>query len=129
MPRTARQVGVNVNKLNIPENGIKAGLKYMQWISEQLSDELPADVKTWFTLAAYNAGLGHLKDARNLARKKGLNPDRWFGHVEKAFLLLSKPEYHKKSRYGYVRGREPVNYVKHIQALYELYSKKHPLEA
>ena len=26
MPRTARQVGVNVNKLNIPENGNKAGL-------------------------------------------------------------------------------------------------------
>lgn len=127
MPRTAREVGIS--ELDKPENGLKAGIKYMSWIRDQLSDELPADVKMWFTLSAYNAGLGHLKDARHLAVKKGLNPDRWFNHVEEAFLLLSKPEYHKKARYGYVRGIEPVTYVKHIQALYELYSKKHPGEA
>ncbi len=127
MPRTAREVGIT--DLKKPENGLRAGLKYMSWINEQLSDELPADVKFWFTLAAYNAGLGHLKDARRLAAKQGLNPDRWFGHVEKAFLLLSKPKYNKQARYGYVRGIEPVTYVKQIQALYELYSKKHPDEA
>lgn len=126
MPRTAREVGIS--NLKKPENGLRAGLKYMTWINGQLSDELPPDVRVWFTLAAYNAGLGHLKDARNLAVKQGLNPDRWFGNVEKTFLLLSKPKYNKKARYGYVRGNEPVTYVKHIQALYELYSKKHPDE-
>lgn len=127
MPRTAREVGIT--DLEKPENGLRAGLKYMNWINEQLSNELPADVQIWFTLAAYNAGLGHLKDARRLTAQQGLNPDRWFGHVEKAFLLLSKPKYHKQARYGYVRGIEPVTYVKQIQALYELYSKKHPDEA
>lgn len=127
MPKTAREVGIK--DLDKPENGLRAGVKYMAWINEQLSDELPADVQVWFTLAAYNAGLGHLKDARILAKQKGLNPNRWFGHVEKAFLLLSKPKYYKRARYGYVRGTEPVSYVKSIQALYELYSKKHPLEA
>ncbi len=127
MPRTAREVGID--HLEEPENGLRAGLKYMAWLDSQLSSELPADVQVWFTLAAYNAGLGHLKDARSLAIKQGLNPDRWFGNVEKTFLLLSKPKYHKKARYGYVRGIEPVTYVKEIQALYELYSKKHPDEA
>ncbi len=127
MPRTAREVGID--DLEKPENGLRAGLKYMAWIDAQLSNELPADVQVWFTLAAYNAGLGHLKDARSLATKEGLNPDRWFGNVEKTFLLLSKPKYHKKARYGYVRGIEPVTYVKQIQALYELYSNKHPDEA
>ncbi|MCU7800356.1 MAG: transporter substrate-binding domain-containing protein [gamma proteobacterium symbiont of Lucinoma myriamae] len=127
MPRTAREVGIS--NLEKPENGLRAGVKYMAWISKQLSDELPLDVHTWFTLAAYNAGLGHLKDARNLALKQGLNPNRWFGHVEKAFLLLSRPEYYKKARYGYVRGIEPVTYIKRIQALFELYSNKHPEEA
>ncbi len=127
MPRTAREVGID--DLEKPENGLRAGLKYMAWIDAQLSNELPADVQVWFTLAAYNAGLGHLKDARSLAAKEGLNPDRWFGNVEKTFLLLSKPKYHKKARYGYVRGIEPVTYVKQIQALYELYSNKHPDEA
>ncbi len=127
MPRTAREV--SIKDLEKPENGLRAGIKYMRWIDDQLSSELPADVQVWFSLAAYNAGLGHLKDARNLATKEGLNADRWFGHVEKAFLLLSKPQYYKKARYGYVRGTEPVSYVKHIQALYELYSKKHTDEA
>ncbi len=127
MPRTAREVAVS--NLEKPQNGLRAGLKYMTWISKQLSGDLPADVQVWFTLAAYNAGLGHLKDARILAVKQGLNPDRWFGHVDKAFLLLSRPKYHKTARYGYVRGSEPVKYVKNIQALYELYSKKHPNEA
>lgn len=127
MPRTAREVGIS--NLDTPGNGLRAGVKYMAWINDQLSDELPADVQVWFTLAAYNAGLGHLKDARILAKKQGLNPDRWFGHVDQAFLLLAKPEYYKKARYGYVRGTEPVSYVKQIQALYELYSKKHPDEA
>lgn len=101
----------------------------MPWISKQLSDELPLDVHTCFTLAAYNAGLGHLKDARNLALKQGLNSNRCFGHVEKAFLLLSRPKYYKKARYAYVRGIEPVTYIKKIQALFELYSNKQQEEA
>ncbi|MCU7837209.1 MAG: transporter substrate-binding domain-containing protein [gamma proteobacterium symbiont of Taylorina sp.] len=124
MPRTAKEVGIS--NLEKPENGLRAGLKYMAWVNDQLSDDLSADVRIWFTLAAYNAGLGHLKDARNLARHQGLNPDRWFGHVEKAFLLLSKPKYHNNTQYGYVRGIEPVNYIKKIQVLYEFYSKKYP---
>ncbi len=126
MPKTAIQVGIS--NLEEPENGLRAGIKYMAWISKQLSIELPKDVHTWFTLAAYNAGLGHLKDARWLATQQGLNPNLWFGNVEKAFLLLSKPEYHKNARYGYVRGIEPVMYIKKIQALFKLYNNKHPNE-
>lgn len=124
MPRTAKEVGIK--DMHSPENGLRAGIKYMAWIRKQLPDDLPPDVKVWFTLAAYNAGLSHLKDARILAKQRGLNPDRWFGHVEQAFLLLSKPQYHKKTRFGYVRGIEPVTYIKQIQVLYQLYSKKFP---
>jgi membrane-bound lytic murein transglycosylase F len=123
MPRTAREVGIK--HLEKPENGLRAGMKYMDWIYRQLSDDLPVKDRMWFTLAAYNAGLGHLKDARRLAVQKGYNPNRWFDNVEKAFLLLSQKKYAKKARYGYVRGIEPVTYVRTIQALYELYTKKH----
>ncbi len=126
MPRTAKQVGVS--NLEDPRQGLKAGMKYMAWLDKQLGDDLPADVKTWFTLAAYNAGLGHLKDAQNLASKQGLDPNRWFGHVETAFLLLSQPKYHKHTQYGYVRGIEPVTYIKKIQVLYDFYLKKFPDE-
>ena len=35
-----------------------------------------------FTLSGYNGGAGWVNRDRNLAAKKGLDPDRWFRHVE-----------------------------------------------
>ncbi len=75
----------------------------------------------WFTLASYNAGSGHVRDAIKLAKEQGLNPDRWFDNVEKAMLLLAKREYASKARYGYVRGQEPVKYVRQIRQRYIAY--------
>ena len=75
----------------------------------------------WFTLAAYNAGHGHVEDARRLARQKGWDGDRWFDNAEKAMLLLSKEKYAAKARYGYVRGIEPVSYVRNIRQRYRAY--------
>jgi membrane-bound lytic murein transglycosylase F len=75
----------------------------------------------WFALAAYNAGPGHVFDARILARRQGWDADRWFGDVDKAMLLLGKREYASKARHGWVRGREPVNYVASIRDRYQAY--------
>jgi membrane-bound lytic murein transglycosylase MltF len=36
-------------------------------------------------------------------------------------LLLSKKKYAKKARYGYVNGKEPVNYVRDIRQRFEAY--------
>ena len=119
MPRTAKEL--KLTDLEDPEIGIHAGIKYMKWVRERFESELDVKDRMWFTLAAYNAGQGHIKDARRLARKKGWNPNRWFNHVEKALLLLSKKEYAKKARHGYVRGQEPVNYVRNIKNRYEAY--------
>ncbi|MDH5729462.1 MAG: transporter substrate-binding domain-containing protein [Gammaproteobacteria bacterium] len=119
MPRTARQLGFK--DLHRPEQGIHSGLKYMDWIRDRFEDDIPVKDRMWFVLAAYNAGVGHVRDARILARRMGWQSNRWFGHVEKAMLLLSRRKYARKSRHGYVRGREPVNYVKEISARYEAY--------
>jgi membrane-bound lytic murein transglycosylase F len=40
-------------------------------------------------------------------------------------LLLAKPEYHKQARFGYVRGSEPVQYVKAIRDRYLGYLQVH----
>ena len=116
MPRTARQMGIS--GLYEPENGIRAGVAYMGWLEERFPRSLPFDQKIYFTLAAYNAGHGHVRDARILAEQLGKDPNRWFNNVEDAMLLLSQPEYYKKARFGYVRGREPVNYVRQIRDRY-----------
>lgn len=119
LPVTARRFGIS--NLKEPENSIAAGVRMMSWLHRRMDSTLPVRERIWFTLAAYNAGLGHLIDARRLALELGLDRDKWFDNVEKAMLLLSKPEYYRKARHGYVRGHEPVAYVRDIRDLYDAY--------
>ena len=58
-------------------------------------------------------------DARDRAKEMGLDSNKWFGHVEKSMLLLSKKDVAKKVRNGYCRCEEPVNYVSEIQNRYD----------
>ncbi len=119
MPRTARAMGVK--NTSDPANNIKGGIKYLDWLRDRFDPKLPIPERLWFTLAAYNAGAGHVQDARRLARRLGHDADRWFGHTEEAMLLLAKKKYAKKARYGYVNGKEPVNYVRDIRQRFEAY--------
>ena len=119
MPRTGASMGFY--ELEDPDVGTHAGVKYMDRLVRRFDPKLPFRQRVRFALAAYNAGLGHVLDARSLARKQGLDPNRWFGNVEKAMLLLSQRRYYRKARYGYCRGKEPVAYVSHIQAKYQAY--------
>ncbi len=119
MPRTARSLGFN--NLDEPVNSIQAGIKYMDWLRDRFKTELPIAERLWFSLAAYNAGVGHVHDARRLAGQIGLDPDRWFANTETAIILLSQKQYSSKARYGFVNGDEPVNYVRNIKQRFEAY--------
>lgn len=119
MPRTARDLGYKLPFSE--ESGIAAGVAYLAWSRDRFEETLPPQERIWFSLAAYNAGSGHVYDARRLAEQQGWNPDIWFDNVEKAMLLLSKRKYHSKARFGYVRGSEPVNYVRKIRKRYQAY--------
>jgi len=125
LPRAAREVGVKGN-LYDPENSIKAGVRYLRRMINLLDPKLPMSERIRFGLVSYNAGRGHMLDARRLARKEGLDPDVWYDNTEKAMLLLSRREYHSKSRFGYVRGSEPVNYVREIENRYFNYARHLP---
>jgi len=119
LPRTARSLGFN--RLTDPEECTHAGIAYLAQLMSQLEPDLAVHQRVRFALAAYNAGMGHVSDARRLARELGLDPNRWFGSVEKAMLELQKPAYYRHARYGYARGSEPVRYVSQIQTRYEQY--------
>lgn len=119
LPVTAKRFGIE--DLSDPEKSIIAGIRMLSWIYSRFEQELPVKERTWFTLAAYNAGLGHVFDARVVAREEGLDPNRWFGNVEQAMRLLSRPKYFRKATHGYVRGIEPVTYVREIRELYTAY--------
>ncbi len=125
LPKTAKSLGFN--EVKTPKHGVEAGVKYLNWVRERFDPDLPVDVRIWFALAGYNAGPGHVHDAQRLARKLGMNPNRWFGHVEEAIKLLAKRKYARQARHGYCRGSEPAKYVQEIKRRYDAYQQAIPL--
>jgi len=119
LPRTAAELGVK--DLKDPEQAIASGVQYLDWTRARFSKNLPVQEQIFFSLASYNAGYGHVKDAQRLAKQLGLRSDKWFNNVEKAMLLLQRRQYYQKARFGYVRGKEPVNYVRDIHQRYLSY--------
>lgn len=120
MPDTGKQVGEK--NLFDPESSVRAGMKYLEWLHRKFEDkDISPENMMWFTLAAYNAGLGHVYDAQDLAEEKGWDRRIWFDNVENAMLLLSQKKYYQKARFGYARGQEPYDYVRRIHARYRTY--------
>ena len=76
-----------------------------------------------FGLASYNVGHGHVKDAMILAEQNGMDPDRW-QNIKATLPLLSKSKYYKKTKHGYARGWEPIQYVERILTYYDILKKK-----
>lgn len=129
MPATAERFGID--SLATPEDNIKAGVEYIRWLENILSDKVPdPKERKFFVMASYNVGLGHVLDAQRLAKKFGKNPQIWFNSVDKFLLNKSKPEYYSDPvvKYGYCRGDEPFNYVSEIYERYEHYRNIIPAE-
>ncbi len=122
MPATALEVGFNDTELADPETAIHAGIKYLARLRASFDADIAIDERTWFALAAYNAGIARVERARRLASRLGLNPNRWFGHVEVAMRELSNPQYvsdaAKRCRCG-----EPIIYVRSILSMYSTYQR------
>ena len=119
MPATAQDIGAQ--NLDKPANSIQAGVKYLSMLRDQFEDDLLLEDRTWFTLASYNAGFGRVKKARELTAKMGLDPNRWFGNVEKAMLALAQPFEKDGEMIRNCRCGETVVYVHEIRTLYNNY--------
>jgi membrane-bound lytic murein transglycosylase MltF len=107
MPETGKEQKVgDVRKL---EPNIHAGVKYMRFIRNSFFENEPMDDlnKGLFTFAAYNAGPGRVRQLRKEASSRGLDPNVWFGQVER---VASEKI-----------GRETVTYVSNIYKYYVAY--------
>jgi membrane-bound lytic murein transglycosylase F len=122
-PTTAAELGFA--DVTEPAQGIEAGVTYLARMREGWGP-LSNDERTWLALASYNAGRGHVEDARRLAEQQGLDPDRWFDHTEQALLLLARKEFAARARHGYVRAGEPVAYVRQVRERYLAYAEAVP---
>ncbi len=116
VPATA---GVSADSLRIPQVNVEAGVHYFRELYDSYAYLEPSD-RMAFALAAYNAGRGHLDDARMLSIMRGADPNHWDDSVRDSLMLLCNPEHHALVRYGYVRGSETVGYVRDVLRRYDL---------
>lgn len=121
MPGTAAHLGLEKSRLMEPEDNIAAAAKYIRELNGLFRD-VPASERVSYVLASYNGGHYHVRDAMNLARKYGKNPNRW-ADVQEFILKLSSPTFYKDNvvKYGYLRGSETVDYVSKIHARWAQY--------
>ncbi|PHQ66087.1 MAG: membrane-bound lytic murein transglycosylase MltF [Sulfurimonas sp.] len=109
--RTAKLLGVK-NRLN-PQQSIRGGTRHLNQMLKNVPKGVEGDNKLKFALAAYNIGMGHIKDAQKLTKKMRLNQNIW-SDLKKALPLLSQKRYYQTLKHGYARGSEPVRYVDSI---------------
>jgi membrane-bound lytic murein transglycosylase F len=110
---TARGLGI-ADRLD-PRASIFGGAHHFVQVRNQLPRRITEPERTWFTLAAYNVGMGHLEDARVITQMHGKNPDTW-DEVRQHLPLLTQAKWYTRVKRGYARGWEPVRFVENIRS-------------
>ncbi|MDO9451550.1 MAG: membrane-bound lytic murein transglycosylase MltF [Stagnimonas sp.] len=102
-----------------PAQSIEGGARVLADLLEKIPPEVLEPDRTWMALAAYNQGLGHLLDARQLTAERGGDNLHWVD-VRDTYPLLSRPRWAKKAKYGFARGREAVDFVSNVRAYLDI---------
>lgn len=128
MPLVANQFGVEPDEILDPEVNITTGIRLLNKLQKDLKFKKKASFEDRMSiiLACYNAGWGHVTDARRLAEKHGLDSDKW-SYVSS--YLLNKNDYldDPSVRCGKFRGVSTLSYVKSVMRTYKAYCKVAPM--
>ena len=126
IPSTAKLLGIK--NIYDPAENIDAGCRYLKQLQEKFKDVRNRNDKICFTLAAYNGGYHHIRDAMNLARKNGKNPYSW-NDVRFFVRNLDKPQYYNDPvvKNGFMIGSETYNYVESILQRWSKYRDGKPV--
>src|SRR3954454_23647234 len=117
LPLTAGDPNVDIARIEVLENNVHAAAKYMRFVMDTYFPEARMDPfnRTMFAFASYNAGPARIAGLRRQAAGRGLDPDRWFGQVERVVAERI--------------GRETVQYVSNILKYYVVYRRVAELQA
>lgn len=115
----AAAADMNVSNRRDPLQSIDGGARYFVRMLERMPEEIDQPDRTWFALAAYNVGYGHVMDARRLLKARGRDPNLWV-NLRDALPWLTQERYIAQTRYGYARGHEAATYVGNIRAYYDI---------
>jgi hypothetical protein len=130
MPLTADQIveRLGLTDLEDPQDNIHGGVYYLRWLYD-LFPGAPEGDRIRLALAAYNAGVGRVNDAQELAEHLNLNPMEWQA-VREALPLLSRRhrDLHEdvwekeKPRSGWFgNSRETIAFVEGVMNHYDEY--------
>lgn len=117
LPSTAKAMGVR--DLLEPRSAILAGVRYLDELRGAFPNDIAVRDRTWFAVAAYHAGPSRLEQARAAAQSLGLDPNRWFGHVEQAMEKLAAED--NASRVRRAVFQRTVRYVREVRERFDTY--------
>ena len=112
------------NRLDARDS-ILGGARYFALLKEGIPPRVSEPDRTWLALAAYNLGIGHLEDARILAQREKLNPDKW-QDVRQVIGKLADAATYPSLKHGYARGPEALQLVDNVRNYYDILSRMEP---
>jgi membrane-bound lytic murein transglycosylase F len=124
MPATARSL--NVTDSFDARTNILGGARYLAEQRRRLPARISEPDRTYFALAMYNIGLGHVESARVITQKNGANPDRW-QDVSNFLPLLEESYWNSQVASGYARGSEAADLVEKVRQYYQLLANYTPV--
>ena len=127
MPSVARHFEVPLDRVSDPETNVWLANKLMTEIQStlRLPESTPEKDRMSIVLASYNGGIGHVTDARRLARLHGENPNSW-EVVARYLTLKAQPEYYESEvvKCGRFTGsRQTLAYVDDVIERYDKYCR------
>ncbi len=126
-PVVARHFKLPVESINDTETNIRLAGMLLSELDDMLRmpASTPEQDRLSIILASYNAGIGHVLDARRLARSEGANPNSW-ADVSRYLQLKSSPDYYEKDvvKCGKFTGSgQTLSYVGQVMRKYNQYCK------
>ena len=125
MPVVARHFKVPVSHIYNTETNVRLACRLLSEFEKMLRipESTPEHDRLSIILASYNAGLGHVQDARRLAKADGANPNSW-AVVSNYLKLKANPDYYTRSevKAGRFSGsRETLGFVELAMSKYSHY--------
>lgn len=128
MPSVARQFKVAPEQMTDLRTNIWLANRLISTLSAmmRIPESTPEADRLGLLLAAYNGGIGHVSDARRLARAYGDDPNSW-EDVARYLALKADPAYyeHEVVRNGRFTGyKQTIAYVDNVRSSYARYCRR-----